>query len=83
MKRAFLSLLMVAFLIWGVSGCAPRPATYVPPTVEAPRTDIAVQAGQTATPADPPMNDVAAAVEGELTPAEALKLMLLHLLVAR
>lgn len=82
MKRSLLSLLLVAFLILGVSACAEKPAMHIGPTAEAPKTDIAVQTGGAAKP-DAPTPNVAAAETGKVKPADALKVILLQLLVAR
>jgi hypothetical protein len=83
MKRSLLSLLMVAFLILGVSACAEKRATYVDPASGAPKTDIAVQTGGAPKPADAPNTKANAAEPRIVQPADALKVILLQLLVAR
>jgi len=74
---------MIAFLILGVSAGAEEPATHIGPTSEAPKTDIALQTGGAAKPADAPTTNVATAAAGKVKPADALKLILLQLLVVR
>ena len=82
MKRSLLSLSMIAFLILGVSACAPKPAAQVAPTSGATKTGIAVQADWGAKPADASTSNAAPA-EGNVTSADALKVILLQWLVAR
>ena len=85
MKRSLLAPLLAAFVIVAVSACAPRPATHTNRAAEALRTEIVVQRDELVEPADSPKekNNEATKERAKLTPAEALKLMLLQLLVAR
>jgi hypothetical protein len=83
MKRSLLSVLMVAFLIVSVSGCAPKPVALDAPAKEVREAEFTLKIDEAPRPADAQMTNVAAAAEGKLTPAEALKLMLVQLLVAR
>ena len=85
MKRSLLAPLLAAFVVVAVSACAPRPATHISPAADAARAEIVVQRDELMEPADAPKekNNEATKEGAELTPAEALKLMLLQLLVAR
>lgn len=83
MKPALLSRLMLVLLILGVSACAPRPAAHIGPASEAPKAEVAVSSSEAVNLAEAPTTDVAAVAEGHVTPRDALKLMLIQLLVAR
>jgi len=83
MKRALLAVLMIAFLVLGVSACSKRLATHTGPTADAPKTDIAVPTGGATKPADAPTTVGGTAAAANVLPADALKLILLQLLVAR
>ena len=85
MKRSLLAPLLAAFVFVAASACAPGPATHISPAADAPRAEIVVQSDELMEPADTPKekNNEATKDGAELTPAEALKLMLLQLLVAR
>ncbi len=83
MRRSLLPLLMVTFLILAASGCVEKPVTQTAPTLEAPKTDIAAQTDGTTSPADAPAAKGDTAETAKVRPAEAIKLMLLQLLVAR
>ena len=83
MKRSLLAPMLAALVVAAVSACAPRPATHIGPAADAPMTEIVVQRDME--PADTPKekNDEATKEGARLMPADALKLMLLQLLVAR
>ena len=83
MKRSLLSVLMVTLLLLGLGACAPKPAAQLGPTLRAPTADVAVRADRVTKLADVPTANVATAAEGEITSADALKLILLQWLVAR
>ena len=83
MKRSLAYLLMVAFLIVGVSACAPKPAAQFAPTSDAPKTDIAVQADRVTKPAGASTTNAEASTKSEVTSADALKVIMLQWLVAR
>ena len=85
MKHSLLAPLLAAFVIVAVSACAPRPATHISPAADAPRAEIVVQRAELMEPADTPKkkNNEATKEGAKLMPGEALKLMLLQLLVAR
>lgn len=85
MKHSLLAPLLGAFVLVAANACGPRPATHVSPAPDAPRTDIVVQRDGLMEPVDAPKvkNNEATKEGAKLTPAEALKLMLLQLLVLR
>jgi hypothetical protein len=83
MKRSRLLRLPAAFIIVALTACAPRPATHISLAADAPTTETAVQADELKERADPAKSDEATRQERKLTPAEAMKLMLVQLLVAR
>ena len=85
MKRSLLAPLLAAFVIVAMGACAPRPATHTSRAADSPRTEIVVQGDELMEPADTrkEKNNEATREGARLTPAEALKLMLLQLLVAR
>jgi hypothetical protein len=82
MKRLLPRLLPVAIFVLSFSACVPKPATDVKVAPTAPEITAATQVGEVPRPRDVPMTDATAA-QGELAPDEALKIMLLQLLVAR
>lgn len=85
MKRSLLAPLLAAFVIVAASACAPKPATHISPAADAPMAEIVVQRDELMEPADTPKekNNEATEEGAKLMPADALKLMLLQLLVAR
>lgn len=83
MRRALMSLFLTAFLSFGMSACAERPPARVVPAVDARVMDFADQAGAAAKPGGPTSSKIDAAAKGEGEPADALRLILLQLLVGR
>ena len=85
MKRSLLAPSLAAFVIVAASACAPRPAAHISPAADAPKTEIVVQRDELTEPDGTPKgkNNEATKEGAKLRPADALKLMLLQLLVAR
>jgi hypothetical protein len=81
MKPSLPALLAVAFLSLGVAACTPKPAATSAPPSAALKTDVVVQTREASTPGDASIPSVTAAADGQVTPPDALRLMLLHLLV--
>jgi len=83
MKRSIFSVLTIALLIAGESAYADRPATQPVSTSTAPKSDIAVQVNGVTKPSAAPKTNMDASAESEVTPAAALRLMVLRWLVTR
>lgn len=83
MKRTFVSLLTLALLTVGGISCAEKPATRVAPGFDPRVMDFADQAGGPAKPVVPSAAKADQAVASKGQPADAVKLILLQLLVGR
>ena len=83
MKRLLLSFSIAVLLIPGLSACSPKPPVQYAPASTAPRTDMVIQTDRVAKLSATAVADAGTPAEGNVTPADALKLILLQWLVDR
>jgi hypothetical protein len=83
MKRLLLSLSIAVLLNLGLSACSPKPTVQFTPASAVPKTEYVIQADGVAKLSAAPTTHADTTAESDVTPADALKLILLQWLVAR